>query len=176
VSEIFTFVSFLITFASFLVFITLGFFFGRSAERRHFANLKTREMARRYVVTTQTKCFLAPAHGGKPPKLLMAETVVASDYLKSFLAKLRNIFGGEVRSFKTLLERARREVTVQLKEQAAAQGYNAICNVRLNTASLGGMSSWGASMASIIGWATAYETTLEPLPDERDRPNYNQLA
>lgn len=166
----------IIAFVSFLIFMSLGFFFGRRAERRHFYNLQQRELDRRDVVTTQLKTFLAPAPGGKPPRLLVAETVVASDYLKSFLAKLRNIFGGEVRSFETLLERARREVTVQLQEQAAAKGYNAICNVRLNTASVGGMSSKAAAMAAIIGWATAYDTTAGPLNTDASQPDYNHLA
>ena len=60
-----------------------------------------------------------PRRWGKTPTIVLAETVVASDYLKSFLAKLRNIFGGDIRGFELLQERARREVTLQLKERAS---------------------------------------------------------
>ena len=134
---------FFVTVGGFLLFMSLGFFFGRRAERQHFKYLRWRESLLEDVIATQMKSYLAPAPGGKTPKLIVAETVIASDYLKSFLARLRNIFGGEVKSFETLLERGRREVTAQLKEQAVADGYNAICNVRLNTASVGGMSAQG---------------------------------
>jgi uncharacterized protein YbjQ (UPF0145 family) len=84
-----------------------------------------------------------------------------------------------VKSFETLLERGRREVTIQLKEQAASEGYNAICNVRLNTASVGGMSNRAAAMASVIGWATAYDCDV---PGAREKspapasPDFNHLA
>jgi uncharacterized protein YbjQ (UPF0145 family) len=169
-------IQFVLTVGGFFLFISLGFFFGRRAERRHFRDLRRREAAFQDVMTTQLKHFHAAAPGGKQPKLIVAETVIASDYMKSFLAKLRNIFGGEVRSFETLLERGRREVTVKLKEKAVAEGYNAICNVRLNTASIGGMSAKAAAMASILGWATAYDTTLAQSPAEGARPDLNHLA
>jgi uncharacterized protein YbjQ (UPF0145 family) len=159
-------VEILIPFVVSLFSILLGFFFGRRAERRHFADLRIRERMCEDMVATQLKGFLAPARFGKSPKLIMAETVIASDYLKSFLAKLQNIFGGEVKSFVTLLERGRREVTIQLKEKAAADGYNAICNLRLNTADVGGMNARAVTMASVLGWATAYNTTLAPPPTD----------
>ena len=59
---------------------------------------------------TQIRSFPAYAAVGPLPTMLVAEVVISSDYLKSFLARLRNIFGGEIRSVGTLLERARREV------------------------------------------------------------------
>ena len=164
---------------TFVIFISLGFTFGRAAERRHFAQLRRREAACQNIVTTQVKHFMAPASEGKTPRLLVAETVVASDYLKTFLARFRNIFGGEVRSFQTLLERGRREVTVQLQEQAAAAGYNALCNVRLNTAHVGGSYANAAAMASIIGWATAYDMSphvVTPTDAPRSAGADDQLA
>ena len=53
----------------------------------------------------------------------MAEVVVASDYLKSWLASWRKMFGGEMKSFRTLQERAKREAVLRLTEQAVAQGF-----------------------------------------------------
>ena len=148
-----------LTLGSFIVFITLGFIFGRRAERRHFADIQSREAQMSGFTATQSKQYLLPQHT-QPPALIVAETVVASDYLKTFLASLRNLFGGEVKSFETLLERARREVTLRLMEEAHRHGYNAICNVRLNTANLGGMGPHANAMAAIVGSATAYHTGL----------------
>ena len=140
----------------------MGLFFGGAAERRHFRRLEQRESAVQHVFTTQVRSYLVPVSHGKPPTLIVAETVIASDYLKTFLAALRNIFGGNVRSFETLLERGRREVTVQLQERAAELGYNAICNVRLSSANVGGNGPKGVAMAAVLGWATAYEASAEP--------------
>ncbi len=144
---------------SFFVLILLGLLFGRRAEIRHFRDLDQRESRLQFMLTTQLKTCIAAAPQGKTPTMLLAQTVVASDYLKSFLAKLRNIFGGEIRGFETLLDRARREVTVQLQEQALEHGYNAICNVRLNSVNINGLDRRASAMATIIGTATAYDCT-----------------
>jgi uncharacterized protein YbjQ (UPF0145 family) len=89
--------------------------------------------------------------------------VIATDYMKSFLARVRNIFGGEVRSYTKLMIRARREAVVRLKHQAVELGYNALCNVRLETADIGGTASGrGVSMAAVLAWGTAYRTAAEP--------------
>jgi len=141
-----------------LVLLVGGYTFGTIAERRHVARLNARESANGSFLVTQVKSFPAFSKGSMSPQIVLAETVVASDYFKSFLAKLRWLFGGEVRSFHSLLERARRETTQRLVEQAQEHGYNAICNLRLVTADVGGStaSRKGAAMVAILGSATAY--------------------
>lgn len=141
-----------------LLLLAGGFTFGKLAERKHFAKLAARESGNGSFLVTQLKSFPAHAPGSTSPRIVIAETVVASDYFKSFLASLRRLFGGEVRSFHTLLDRARRETTQRLVEQAQSLGYNAICNLRLETADVGGStaSKKGAAMVAILGSATAY--------------------
>ncbi|QDS99794.1 YbjQ family protein [Adhaeretor mobilis] len=142
----------------FLFFLILvGWIFGRTAERRHYARLQGRESANGSFLVTTLKSFPA-ATAGTTPGMVVAETVVATDYLKSFLANIRRLFGGEVRSYHSLLGRARREATQQLVEQAQALGHNAICNVRIQTADVGGStaSKKGAAMVAVLASATAY--------------------
>ena len=142
----------------FLFFLILvGWICGRAAERRHYASLEGREAANGSFLVTQLKSFPA-ATAGPTPGMVVAETVVATDYLKSFLANIRRLFGGEVRSYHSLLGRARREATQQLVEQALALGHNAICNVRIETADVGGStaSKKGAAMVAVLASATAY--------------------
>ena len=149
----------IIAVVSFVVLMTLGFAVGRGVERRHFADLKRREEQTRYMLVTQIKSFPDLAAADAAACLVVAEVVVASDYLKSFLAKLRNIFGGEVKSFHTLLVRARREATLRVLQQARQQGYNAVCNIRIQTADVGGNTATGRSaMVAIIASGTAYHT------------------
>ncbi len=147
----------IISLAVVAVCLLLGLVVGGTTERRHFANLARREQAAQDFLVTQIKAFPGRAPSQLPPKLFVAEVVIASDYLKSFLASLRNFFGGEVRSYQSLLIRARREALLRIIEQARAEGYNAVCNLRLDTADIGGnVNTKGATMAAIIASATAY--------------------
>ena len=145
----------------FIVLIALGFFVGGATERRHLADLARREEATSGFLATQSKYFLGNPEANQTPTMVVTEVIIASDYLKSFLAKLRNIFGGEVRSFQTLLDRARREALLRIIEEAQSNGYNAVCNLRMDTAEIGGnLDKRGAAMASILASATAYRTTM----------------
>lgn len=154
-------VDFLVVVGITLLLLSLGFFVGGYNERRHFAELDRRELAVADFVSTQSKHFLGYPEPGHPPTMIVKEVIIASDYLKTFLASLKNIFGGEVRSFETLLERARREALMRIVEEARANGYNAICNLRMETAEIGGNTSRkGIAMAAVLASATAYRTSF----------------
>lgn len=143
------------------ILLALGFFVGGRTERKHFANLEDRESAIADFVSTQSKHYLGQPQPGHPPTMIVKEVIIASDYLKTFVAGIRNIFGGEVKSFESLLERARREALLRIIEEANANGYNAICNLRMETAEIGGNTRRkGTAMASILASATAYRTNL----------------
>ncbi|MFT6733724.1 MAG: hypothetical protein ACJAS9_001914 [Polaribacter sp.] len=51
------------------------------------------------------------------------------DYFKRFLAGLRNIFGGRVVTYESLVDRARREAILRMKEKcpAAPSLINTLC-------------------------------------------------
>ena len=58
-----------------------------------------------------------------------------------------------------LLERARREAVLRIQEEAKELGYDAVCNIRLETADVGGRGSNNKNkivMASILASGTAY--------------------
>jgi uncharacterized protein YbjQ (UPF0145 family) len=137
--------------------LAMGLIAGTIAERSHLANLAEREQNNGPFLVTQLKSFPAYASGGPAPQLIVAEAALSSDYFRSFLASLRRLFGGEVKSFHKLLQRARREATQKVIEQSRQLGYNAICNLRLDAADIGGNSkARGAAIVCIIASATAY--------------------
>lgn len=140
------------------VLLLIGWLAGRSSELRHLRSLERRESNNGDFLVTQLKSFPALSIENAPPQMVVAETIIATDYLKTFLANLRGIFGGEVHSYHSLLARARRETTQRLVQQAQSLGHNAICNLRLVTADVGGStaSRKGAAMVAILGSATAY--------------------
>lgn len=142
-----------------IILLGLGLFVGRAIERNHFVDLSRREQATSHVLATQVRSYHQPASSASSPSILVSEVVISSDYLKSFLGNIQNLFGGEIRSFETLLERARREGILRLKEQAIALGYDAICCVRIETAEIGGHDparKKAIVMASLLLSATAY--------------------
>lgn len=153
-------IGFIFIFGPFLFLILLGLFVGGWNERRHFEKLKGREQQTSDIFVTQIKTYPSAIPENAQPRMVIAEVVIAADYLKSFLAKLRNIFGGEVKSFFSLMDRARREALVRILEQAQQHGYNAVCNVRIQTADIGGNSTKRkAAMVAIIASGTAYHAS-----------------
>ena len=144
--------------------VICGLVIGRGVEKRHFKNLEEREAATRDMLVSQIKSFPYASNSGQPPNLVLAEVAIGSDYLKSFFAKWRNLFGGEIRSFQTLQERGKREVILRLVEKAREQGYNAVCNVRVSPADVGGNTTAQKKqmpMAVVIASGTAYVANLK---------------
>jgi uncharacterized protein YbjQ (UPF0145 family) len=82
--------------------------------------------------------------------LVMGEAVIATDYFKSFAAALRNIVGGEVRAYQSLMIRARREAALRMLEGARRFGANEVCNVRFETSNIRSSSSRGSNAAASI--------------------------
>ena len=145
---------------TFLFLLALGWFVGGATEERHCRSLQQREEQQADCFVTQVKSYPNAAPDGPPSRMVVAEVVIATDYLKSFLARLRNIFGGEVRSYQSLLIRARREATLRILEEARRQGYNAVCNIRLDTADVGGSTATRkVAMVAIIASGTAYHAS-----------------
>ena len=111
--------------------VVLGFFIGGYRERRHYEDLKAREMR---------LLSLVPARTDRGPKIQEAETflvatsvVVAADYFKTFVGNLRNFFGGRLSTHETLLDRARREALCRLRQKAFQKGATEIVELRLET-------------------------------------------
>jgi uncharacterized protein YbjQ (UPF0145 family) len=144
-------------FAILVALLALGLLAGGYAERKHLRSLASREAANGDFFVSQVKTFPDAVASGTPPTIVFGEVAIASDYLKSFLSGLRKIFGGELRSYHSLTVRARREALQQLVESARAKGYNALCNVRMDSADIAGNSKRRRMpMVAILASATAY--------------------
>ena len=138
-----------------VVLLGLGYFIGTSVEAAHFRNLMRREAALRHIGVTNLKRPIAPdriVHSA----FVNGQSVIASDYFKTFLAGWRNIFGGRVRSYERLLMRARREALLRLLEEADRIGASEVCNVRFETSTVGrGVAGKGLPSAEIHAYGTA---------------------
>ncbi len=119
----------------FVTLLALGYGFGRYAEKRHYNSIIKREkelnripaVAQRFPPVTATPYKV---------KLVIGSVVISIDYFKRFLASLRNLIGGRVKSYESLLDRARREAVLRMKEQADQLGAEMIFNIKLETSSI----------------------------------------
>lgn len=140
----------------FLILLIIGLFAGTFVERRHFASLAAREEEYRDMFVTDTKPI---PHGcsGQAFGLVIGEVVVASDYFKTFVAGLKKLVGGELRTYESLMERARREALLRMMERARLIGANRVLNVRFASSSIGGMSRRRkkAAMVEMYAYGTA---------------------
>ena len=147
--------------------LLLGWLAGRAAERAHLRSLERRERELAGMLLTDVKTFPSLAAPERRAALVMGQAVIATDYFKSFLAHLRKLIGGELRSYQSLMTRARREAIVRMLQDARAKGYNAVCNLRLDSADIGGMTGKkGVAMVEVFATGTAY-VAATGAPDDR---------
>lgn len=140
--------------------VLVGLFAGRFAERRHLSSLARREAGLRGMTVSNLRSYPGGEGAGGRAELVTAHAVISSDYFKSFVAKLVGIIGGELKSLQTLMDRARREATVRMLEDARARGFNAVCNVRYDTVDITGPEGKKAViMATIMASGTAYTSS-----------------
>jgi len=92
----------------FLVLLAIGYGFGRFAELRHFKSIRKREKALQAIPAIATK-IPDPTLRPRETQLVGGSVVVSVDYFKRFIAGLRNLVGGRVTAYESLLDRARRE-------------------------------------------------------------------
>lgn len=135
----------------FILVTALGFFIGRMNERRHFARLIAREAELSDIATLTTQGYEA---GADNPALVTGAVVIANDAFKKLMAAFRIFFGGPIRSYESLMERARREAIVRMKEQARAQGHDAVLGVRLETATILGKSGRVVAGLEVVAYGT----------------------
>ena len=94
----------------FLTLIAIGFVVGTLAEKRHYRSIHEREKKFLYFPAVTMKTVINPDKKIASAELVYGSAVISIDYFKRFLASLRNIFGGTVKSYESLIDRARREV------------------------------------------------------------------
>lgn len=145
----------------FLFLLCLGYGAGSYAEKRHYQSIRQREgLLLQLPVVTADGRF---AEGRvKEVQLVTGSVVISVDYFKRLLAILRNIFGGPVKSYESLLDRARREAILRMKEQAQSKGAGMVVNLRLETMTIGNYANRRGQVGSVevlaYGTAIIYNT------------------
>ena len=137
-----------------LVLVLVFMLIGKGVEMHHFKQLERREQQLRGIIVTNLKA-VPPHYANAEPILVMGSAVIATDYFKVFAAGLRTLFGGEMKSYITLMERARREAVVRMLEQAAQQGASAVWNIRYETSTTHGQQKKKPGGVEVLAYGTA---------------------
>ena len=142
----------------FLGLIVLGYVSGTVAEKRHYRSIRKREKSTLQLPAVTIKNIDYPEDRVRSAHLVYGSAVISIDYFKRLLAGLRNIFGGTVKSYESLLDRARREALLRMKEMAG--DATIIVNVRIETSAIGKRANKkGVGCLEAIAYGTAI--TLE---------------
>jgi uncharacterized protein YbjQ (UPF0145 family) len=139
-----------------IILICIGYIGGTIAEMRHYRSIIAREKEFLKLPTVTIHRILEKDAEIKSVKMVQGSAVISVDYFKRILAALINFFGGEVKSYESLLDRARREATLRMKEKAL--NADIILNTRIETSTIGRNANRRNSIGSIE--AIAYGTSI----------------
>lgn len=131
----------------FLILFAVGWGFGRHIEQKHLRELDEKERQFAHI-RIDTNRFVQTT---TPGQMISSNVVISHDYFKYVLASIRNFFGGRLVSYESVVERARREAVIRLKQEAHAMGAKQIMGVRLSTTELG----MQGGMVEVFAYGTA---------------------
>lgn len=140
-----------------IALLALGLIAGKLIEKKHFKALDEREATLADIAI----CNLRNIPEGSnicDISLVCGGVVIATDYFKVFTAQLRNIFGGEIKTYQSLMTRARREALVRMLEEARRAGADSVWNVRFETSTIQGKQKKKAGGVEVLAYGTAIKS------------------
>lgn len=146
---------FLLTYFEFflaILVIVVGYFWGGYVERRHYQSIIEREKLFADVIAISSK---RPPENAQVIDVCLGNVVVASDPFKRFVAWLIGIFGGRINVYESLLDRARREAILRLKDEVVDMGGNMVVNLKLETSNINySTKNQAAAMVEVLAYGT----------------------
>ncbi len=136
-----------------LALLILGYTVGSHLEKRHFRSIVKREGELRDIHTFSTRHLPPGAEGAAT--LVAGNVVISIDYFKKISAGLRGMIGGRVSAYESLVERARREALLRMKQQARERGAESVFNVKLETSSITKGSGDQVVSVEVLAYGTA---------------------
>lgn len=138
----------------FVTLLTVGYVVGQWIEKKHFRSIIEREERYRKLLTFNER-FPPKELKSVNAELVGGNVVISIDYFKRIAAGLRGLIGGRVSAYETLVERARREAILRMKESAHKKGASMIINVRLETASISKGKKQQIGSVEVYAYGTA---------------------
>ncbi|MCX5466566.1 YbjQ family protein [Acinetobacter nematophilus] len=130
-----------------LALFFIGWGFGRFIEQKHLKELVEKEQRLAHIRIDTNKFQTSERYG----QLISSNVVISHDYFKYIIAQIQNFFGGRLTTYETVVDRARREAIVRLKQEAENIGSTHIMGLRLSTTELG----MQGGMVEVFAYGTA---------------------
>jgi len=146
-------------FLIFIIIILLGLYFWKRAEKKHYASITEREEKYKNLVVLSDKDLKRAKNQQSEWILLVEGTVVSIDAFKKLMASFVNLFWGRMKAYESLVDRARREAVLKVKERASRSGCNVIANLRLETSSINKSTKKQVWSIEAIAYATGIKVS-----------------
>ena len=135
-----------------LMLLLLGLFVGRAMEKRHYHSIHEREKTFLAIPAVTSKS-LSDSRKVADVSFVIGAVVISVDHFKRFLMFFRRIFGGEIRSYASLIDRGRREALLRMKESCPKADL--FLNCRMETATLFSGTGKATGCVEVVAYATA---------------------
>jgi uncharacterized protein YbjQ (UPF0145 family) len=141
--------------AFFLFLLVFGYITGQYLEKRHYRSIIRREAAFRRIPVFATRHLPDDLEDGARTELVLGSVVISVDYFKRFLAGLRMLVGGRMKSYESLIDRARREAVLRMQDQARIKGAKSVFNVKFETMSISKGAQKTVGSVEVLAYGTA---------------------
>ncbi|MBO1531240.1 heavy metal-binding domain-containing protein [Psychrobacter sp. F1192] len=145
----------LINYAPLIILFVVGWYFGARHERQHLARLLRSEKELDHIIVSTERFYRPNIAPNSEGELVLGSVVIAQDYFKMVIARVMSLFGLNLITYETLLDRARREAMVRMRTQAHLKGCNYIYGIRFEVTNVNQLGS----MVEAIAYGTAVIST-----------------
>ena len=128
------------------------YYIGSTIEKNHYKDIISREKATINIPLVTSK-KVVDEEKIENAKLVAASVVISVDNFKRFLAAIVNLVGGKITAYESLMDRARREAMLRIKEKAI--GSDMIINTRIETMTISKGASKSTGTVEILAYGTA---------------------
>jgi len=142
----------LITWGFWISLFVFSYFIGTFREKAHLKNIVEREKVLVSLPAVTMKC--PEDRTVVKSELVIGNVVIAGDFFKQVVAGLASIFGMRISVAEAMMDRARREAILRMKEKAV--GADAILNVRVEGFKIGERKKITGIEAMACGTAVYY--------------------
>jgi uncharacterized protein YbjQ (UPF0145 family) len=138
----------------------VGYVIGFVREQMHFFSLKKRERKLTHIQVSNSKTLPASVKSGH---LVSANVAMATDSFRILSVTFRRLFGGNIKRYEKIKDRARREALIRLREAAITKEFDAIFNIRLETSQIRTTQSrGGGTPVEVLVYGTAVSLRTAP--------------
>jgi len=138
----------------FLLLLGLGYFIGQALEKSHYRSIRQRESQLSTIPAIASKKLSADFEPCNT-QLVAGNVVISVDFFKKFVAGLRAIVGGRITTYESLIDRARREALLRMKEEAHQLGAQYVFNIKMETSSISKGKRDSIGSVEVLAYGTA---------------------